>query len=84
MLGGIEGKQKWVDFINEHELYDWMNVWSPYDYTYKVNYDIRTTPVIFILDKDKKIIAKSLNPKQTMDFLNTRITLDAKNSKTTK
>jgi thiol-disulfide isomerase/thioredoxin len=84
MLGGIEGKQKWVDFVNEHELYDWMNVWSPYDYTYKRNYDIRTTPVIFILDKDKKIIAKSLNPKQTGDFLNTRISLDAKNSKMTK
>jgi thiol-disulfide isomerase/thioredoxin len=81
MLGGIEGKQKWVDFVNEHELYDWINVWSPYDYTYKKNYDIRTTPVIFILDKDKKIIAKSLNPKQTGDFLNTRITLDAKKSK---
>ena len=84
MLGGIEGKQKWVDFVNEHEVYDWINVWSPYDYAYKRNYDIRTTPVIFILDKDKKIIAKSLNPKQTGDFLKTRITMEAKNSKTTK
>jgi len=84
MLGGIEGKQKWINFVNEHQLYDWMNVWNPYDFSYKKVYDIRTTPVIFILDQDKKIIAKKLEPKQIEDFLTTRIARDEKNSQSKK
>jgi len=70
MLGGIEGKNKWIDFVNEHELYDWFNVWNPYDYTYKKMYDISSTPVVFILDKNKKIIGKKLEPKQIEEYLN--------------
>jgi thiol-disulfide isomerase/thioredoxin len=70
MLGGVEGKKKWINFVNEHEMYDWMNAWNPYDFTYKKNYDIGSTPVLFILDKDKKIIGKRLDPKQIEDFLN--------------
>lgn len=80
MLGGIEGKQKWTSFVNDHQLYDWLNVWNPYDFSYKKVYDIKTTPVIFILDQDKKIIAKKLEPKQIEDFLTTRIARDEKNS----
>jgi len=30
VINSIEGKEKWVDFINEHRLYDWVNCWSPY------------------------------------------------------
>lgn len=78
MLGGVEGKKKWINFINEHELYDWLNTWNPYDYTYKKLYDISSTPVIFILDKDKKIIGKRLEPKQIEEFLNLLITRDEK------
>jgi len=80
MLAGTEGKQKWVDFVNEHELYDWINVWNPDDYSYKKIYVFNVTPSIFVLDKDKKILAKYLNPKMTEEFINTRIALDEKNS----
>lgn len=80
MLGGVEGKKKWINFINEHELYDWLNVWNPYDYTYKKLYDISSTPVVFILDKDKKIIGKRLEPKQIEEFLNLLITREEKKS----
>ena len=73
MLGGVEGKKKWVNFVNEHEMYDWINVWNPYDFTYKKTYDIISTPVIFILDKDKKIIGKRLEPKQIEEYLNALI-----------
>jgi thiol-disulfide isomerase/thioredoxin len=79
MLGGIEGKQKWIRFVNDHELYDWINVWNPYEYAYKKDYDIRTTPVVFVLDKDKKIIAKKLEPRQIEEFLKNRIAKDEKN-----
>lgn len=69
MLGGVEGKKKWIKFVNEHELYEWMNVWNPYDYKYKELYDISSTPVLIVLDKDKKIIAKRLAPEQIEEYL---------------
>jgi thiol-disulfide isomerase/thioredoxin len=81
MLGGVEGKKKWISFVNEHKLYNWINVWNPYNYDYKKQYDIRSTPAIFILDKDKKIIGKKLDPKQIEDFLNTLISREEKNKK---
>jgi Peroxiredoxin len=70
MLGGVEGKKKWINFVNDHGMYGWMNAWNPYDYTYKKTYDISVTPAIFILDKDKKIIAKRIDPTQIESFLN--------------
>ncbi len=69
MLGGEEGKEKWINFINKNQLYEWKNVWSPYTYQYKIDYDIHTTPVIFLLDKDKKIIAKRLGAEQVRDII---------------
>jgi hypothetical protein len=36
---------------------------------YQATYDIYSTPKVFILDKDKKIIAKSLSMSQIEDLL---------------
>jgi thiol-disulfide isomerase/thioredoxin len=69
-LFGEEGKIKWVDFVNKNGLYDWINAWNPYSYDFKVKYNIMSTPQIFILDADKKIIAKNISPEQTLDILN--------------
>lgn len=68
-LFGEEGKIKWVNFVNENKLYDWINAWNPYSYDFKIKYDVVTTPQIFILDKDKKIIAKKIAPDQIVDFI---------------
>ena len=68
-LFGEEGKVKWVDFVNKYQLYDWWNAWNPYDYQYKIKYDIRTTPQIFILDKERKIIGKRIGPEQVPEFI---------------
>lgn len=70
-LSSEDGKEKWVDFVNSHQLYDWTNAWYPYDYKYKETYDIRTTPQIFVLNKDKKIIAKKIGSEQISDFIDT-------------
>ncbi len=70
-LSSEDGKEKWVDFVNSHQLYDWINAWYPYDYKYKETYDIRTTPQIFVLNKDKKIIAKKIGSEQVSDFIDT-------------
>jgi thiol-disulfide isomerase/thioredoxin len=68
-LFGEEGKVKWTDFINSHHLYSWMNAWNPYSYDFKVQYDVLTTPQ-FILDKNKKIIAKKIAVEQIEDIIN--------------
>jgi len=69
ILGGVEGKEKWVKYINEHNYLDWVNAWNPYDFSYKEKYDVKTTPVLFLLDEKKKIIAKQISPEQTEDIL---------------
>ncbi len=70
MIASVEGKRKWIDFVNEHRLYDWINAWSPYSYEYKDLYDVYTTPVIYILDENKKIIAKRIGPEQIVEIIN--------------
>lgn len=66
---GEDGKVEWTDFVNEHHLYDWINAWNPYSYEYKVTYDILSTPQIFILDENKKIIAKKIGVEQVEEIL---------------
>lgn len=63
-LFGEDGKAKWVDFVNKNKLYGWINAWNPYSYDFKLKYDIIATPLIFILDENKKIIAKRISPDQ--------------------
>jgi thiol-disulfide isomerase/thioredoxin len=63
-LSGEEGKVKWIDYINENGFYDWVNCWNPYDFTYKNIYDVMTTPQLFVLDKNKEIVAKRIAPEQ--------------------
>lgn len=51
---------KWIKFINEHH-HTWINVIDMYNISeFRKLYDISSTPVIFLLDKDKNIIAKKL------------------------
>lgn len=68
-LFGEDGKEKWVDFVNQKQLYDWINAWNPYDYKFKEIYDIRSTPQIFVLDRNKKIIGKRLGPENVADLI---------------
>ena len=68
-LGGEEGKVKWINFVNEHGLYDWINCWNPYDFAYKNIYDVLTTPQLFVLDQDKKILAKRISPEQAENII---------------
>jgi len=68
---GEEGKVKWINTINEKGYYNWINAWNPYSYQYKEDYDISSTPQIYILDKDKKIIAKKVGSEQIEEIVKT-------------
>jgi thiol-disulfide isomerase/thioredoxin len=69
MIASVEGKRKWIDFVNEHNLLDWINAWSPYSYEYKDLYDVYSTPVIYVLDENKKIVAKRLGADQVAEVI---------------
>jgi peroxiredoxin len=65
----IEEMKKWTDFIKEHKL-DWINVADPYrQNNFRFEWDIQSTPQIYILDKDKIIRAKRIGAEQVEDFI---------------
>jgi len=70
MLGGVEGKRKWINWVNDHGLYGWINAWNPYSYTYKETYDIKSTPILYVLDENKKIVAKLIPPEVAEEIIN--------------
>lgn len=68
-LFGEDGKEKWIDFINKKEAWRWINAWNPYDYKYKEIYDVRSTPQIYLLNKEKEIIGKRLGPENIYELI---------------
>jgi len=77
-------KKEWTDFLTEDKLYDWINVWDPTrDSHYWEFYDTSVTPGVYLLDKDKKIIAKKIDAKsldKILDFeINGKTMEDDKN-----
>jgi thiol-disulfide isomerase/thioredoxin len=69
-ISSVPGKRKWVDYINEHEFYDWINAWSPYNNDYREAYNILAQPTILILDENKKIISKRMDPEKIEYIIN--------------
>lgn len=68
LAGGT--KQQWTDYIATHHLEDWINVWDPENKSnYRRLYDVYMTPVIYLLDAQKKILAKKLDVIQVDQFL---------------
>ncbi len=54
-------KKEWSEYIVKHGYEDWINVWDQYNLTnFRFFYNIYSTPTIYLLDQDKKIIAKRI------------------------
>lgn len=76
-------KEKWLQFIREHNLKDWIHVYQPEETKkaledskrpgYKQLYDVTQTPTLYLLDKEKRIIAKKLTLQQMDDLLQTKL-----------
>lgn len=63
-------KKEWENFIEEHGLFEFINCWDPNRQSnYWTYYNVFSTPVMYILDKEKKFIAKSLAVEQMVDLL---------------
>ncbi len=64
---------KWKNYIREQDL-TWINLADPdIRSNFRYEYNIETTPQLYILDSQKKIIAKKLDVEQIEDFLNKQI-----------
>jgi hypothetical protein len=64
-------KEKWMKAIRDYKIQEWTNVWDPtYSSDFRRLYDVTSTPVIYILDKNKRIIAKRMDVESSVKFLN--------------
>lgn len=62
-------REKWEKYIQEYNL-TWINGWDPQRITnFDYYYNITSTPIIYILDRDKKIIAKKLPVESISSFI---------------
>ena len=76
-------RKDWLDFIGQQRLEDWVNVfYSKADEKARVDngvpgysqlYDIQTFPTLYLLDKQKRIVAKKLGLEQIDDVLQLKI-----------
>ena len=92
VLSEAHEKEKWKQFINEHHLQDWINVYQTDEQkkaiedakqpSYKQLYDVVQTPTLYLLDKDKRIIAKKLTLEQMDEVLQVKIKNQADNGTT--
>lgn len=69
--------KKWKEFIQKFGLEGWINLGDPhYKSNFRVQYNVRSTPQIYIVDKNKMIIAKKLDVEQIEGFINDRKKID--------
>lgn len=63
-------KEMWQNAIDEYDLHDFINCYDPhYQTNFRISYDIYSTPTIYLLDKNKKIIAKRLDIDTLIKFI---------------
>jgi len=61
--------EAWNTFIAEHEL-SWVNLYSPINIRGVLeNYQAWATPLLFILDSEKRIVAKDLSVSQVKEYI---------------
>lgn len=66
--------EEWKGFINQHHLTGWTHLWQPKKEkeadelaqrpNFRQLYDVVQTPTMYLLDKDKRILAKKLSIEQ--------------------
>ena len=83
VLTEAKEQSKWREFINTYNLQSWINVYQTDEQkkmdedakkpSYKQLYDVTQTPTLYLLDKNKHIIAKKLTWQQMDDVLQMKI-----------
>ncbi len=62
-------REEWENYVEKNGL-DWINAWDPHQLSYfRFYYDIIATPTIYLLDRNKTIIAKRIDVEQLEKML---------------
>ena len=62
-------KEKWTKYIEDNKI-TWINGWDPKRIShFDFYYNVQSTPTIYVLDKNKKIIAKKLAVEEIGPFI---------------
>jgi len=77
------GNEAWLQFIKDHNLADWVHVYETKEHqdagekagqpNYRQLYDVYQTPILYLLDKDKHIVAKKLTYQQIDEVINLKL-----------
>jgi hypothetical protein len=77
------GQDNWREFIRTHNLGDWINVYqttAQHDAVvaagrpdYRQLYDVYQTPMIYLLDQEKRIVAKKLTYQQVDEVIDLKL-----------
>jgi len=66
-----DNKEEWKKYITDKNLDNWINVWDSKNKSkFRELFNINGTPVIFLLDEDRKILAKKITIEQLMNYFN--------------
>ncbi|TAE17365.1 MAG: DUF5106 domain-containing protein [Bacteroidetes bacterium] len=86
--GFAKAVNEWSNFLKEKNITDWIQVYQPKNKReeeianqqagFKQLYDVYQTPTFYLLDKDKKIIAKRLSLEQFDGLIDAKIKQDKK------
>ncbi|WP_054720060.1 TlpA family protein disulfide reductase [Marinifilum fragile] len=67
-------KELWENAIHDYDIYDFINCYDPeFQTNFRIFYDVYSTPTMYLLDKDKKIIAKRLDIDNLKLFLDNKL-----------
>ncbi len=76
-------KKEWLNFVNDHHLSGWEHVYySRADHEARINnnipsyyqlFDVQTVPSLYLLDKDKRVLAKKIPFEQIDQVLDIKL-----------
>jgi peroxiredoxin len=70
----MDDKEEWGEFLTKHGLFDWINVWDEHHVSrFKILYDARKTPGVYVLDENKEIVAKKMTVEQLEIFFDQKL-----------
>jgi hypothetical protein len=77
------GNDAWLKFIRDHNLKDWIHVYQSESQknaetaagkpSYKQLYDVYQTPILYLLDSEKRIVAKKLTYQQLDEVIKLKL-----------
>ncbi|HKK74846.1 MAG TPA: redoxin domain-containing protein [Saprospiraceae bacterium] len=63
------------EYVAENEIQNWIHTVDPYG-LYMLDYNVKTTPQVYVLDKNKKIVMKKIGAEQLGEVMGRIIEMD--------